>query len=161
LVRDAGAPRALVIPRERKHRGEPYLAAWALRTVGMDVSICDRPMHRRAFLALFRAHDLYLHLSRPEGFPGPVIEAFGAGCLVAGFAGVGGLHFMRHGDNCLLAEDGDWRRVVEQATALRNVAADAVDAMLASARATAARFDEAALARRLREVWSSPIEVAR
>jgi hypothetical protein len=147
-------PRVLAIPRERKHRGEPYLAAWALEAAGFEVDVRDRPMHRRDFVALFREHDVYLHLSRPEGFPGPVIEAFGAGCLVVGFAGVGGLHFMRHGENCLLAEDGDWRRAVDHVLALSAADPESSARLLAAARETSCRYDEAAFARSLLEAWA-------
>ncbi len=145
----AARPKALINPRCGKHRNEPYLAARLLEDSGLEVTVADRPMHRNDFVRLFRDHALYLHLSYPEGFPGPVAEAFGAGCLVAGFTGLGGLEFMHDEDNCLTAEDGDWRRVVRHARSVLTRPAAELSALIASARETILRYDEATFARRL------------
>ncbi len=151
----AARPKALINPRFGKHRNEPYLTARMLEDSGLDVTVAERPMHRNDFVRLFRDHALYLHLSYPEGFPGPVAEAFGAGCLVAGFTGLGGLEFMRDGENCLTAEDGDWRQVVRHARSVLRRPAAELSAMIASARATILRYDEATFARRLTAAFAA------
>lgn len=151
----AGGPvRALVIARRDKHRGEPFAAVPALRSRGIAVTLVTGHLHRRDFVRLFRSHSLYLHLSHPEGFPTPVIEAYGAGCLVAGFAGIGGLEFMRDGENCLLARDGDWAAAVESAATCHTSAPGAYDGLLRMARTTAIAYDEARMERRLEEVFA-------
>lgn len=51
--------------------------------------------------------------SPSEGFGLFALEAMASGCLLVGFAGGGGLEFMRDGENCLLAPDGDETRAAE------------------------------------------------
>jgi Glycosyl transferases group 1 len=50
---------------------------------------------------------VFLATGYPEGCPLPPLEALASGCLVVGFAGRGGREYLRHGENCLLAADGD------------------------------------------------------
>jgi hypothetical protein len=50
---------------------------------------------------------VFLAASPSEGFGLPPLEAMASGCVVAGYAGGGGLDYMRDGENCLLAPDGD------------------------------------------------------
>jgi hypothetical protein len=151
----AAHPCVLLNPRRGKHRNEPYLAARTLEDSGLAVRIVDGLMHRDDYVRLFREHSLYLHLSRPEGFPGPVMEAFGAGCLVVGFTGGGGDEFMRHERNCLVAPDGDWRAAVALArSTLRRPAAE-LTALLADARATALRYDETRFRARLGAIFAA------
>src|SRR6185503_16009915 len=133
---------ALVTPRPNKSRGEPLLARTLLRSEHVATTTTTWHMRRDEFVRLFRSHVAYLHLSHPEGFPSPVLEAFGASCLVIGFAGLGGHHFMRDGVNYLLASDGDWRTVVELTRAASCSGPGAYDSILGAARQTALMFDE-------------------
>jgi glycosyltransferase involved in cell wall biosynthesis len=150
---EGGPIRALVTPRMDKSRGEPLLARTLLRKLRIAVTTTTSLMHRDDFVRLFRCHPVYLHLSYPEGFPCPVLEAFGAGCLVIGFAGMGGLHFMRDGVNSLVVDDGDWRAVVELARQAALSPRGAYDSMLDAARQTARAYDERRLAARLEAVF--------
>lgn len=136
-------PRVLVVDRPDKHLGEPARLRDRLRARrDLDLTYVDRPMPRTEFVAQFRAHDVYLHASHPEGFPISILEAFGAGCLVVGFAGIGGLEFMQDGRNCFVAADGDVDGVVAMlARALQRPAAE-LDAILCRARETASAFPE-------------------
>lgn len=147
-------PRVLLIDRIDKNNGEPALARAALERRGLPVALVDERLPRAAFVELFRQHDVYLHLSYREGFPISVLEAFGAGCLVAGFAGRGGLEFMRDGHNCFVAGDGDWANLVERTFEVAAAPRARPDAMLVAARATALEFPEARARRRLQQVFA-------
>jgi hypothetical protein len=50
---------------------------------------------------------LFLATGFPEGLARPPLEAMAAGCIVVGFAGRGALEYMRHEENCFLANDWD------------------------------------------------------
>ncbi|MBI4879193.1 MAG: glycosyltransferase [Planctomycetes bacterium] len=140
----AGRLRVLVIDRLDKHQGEPErVYAELLRHERLAVTYVRPRMPRDAFVQLFRHHDVYVHLGYPEGFPVSVLEAFGAGCLVVGFAGLGGLEFMRGGKNCFLVADGDWEAAARRVLALETMPRAAWAAMLAAARRTARRCGEA------------------
>lgn len=145
-------PRVLVVDRPDKHLGEPARLRDLLRARrDLDVTFVDWSMPRSDFVALFRAHDVYLHVSHPEGFPISILEAFGAGCLVVGFAGIGGLEFMQDGRNCFVVADGDVAGVDATLAAVVQRPGAELDAILHNARETALAFPEhntaAALAR--------------
>jgi hypothetical protein len=133
-------PRVLIVSRNDKHRGEPLRARAALERAGLPVTYVDERMDRTRFVALFRRHDVYLHLSYREGFPVSILEAFGAGCLVVGFAGRGGLEFMRDGDNCHVVADGDWAAAVSRTLELRDASLAIWTEMRSRARATAREY---------------------
>jgi len=136
-------PRALIVDRPSKHRGEPVRMRDRLTADAvMDITYIDQAMSRDRFTDLFRQHDIYLHLSYPEGFPISVMEAFGAGCLVVGFSGRGGLEFMRNGQNCWVAPDGDFDGALTQLHNALDSSKDERDAMLMAARATATAYPE-------------------
>ena len=160
-VRWQGGPvRALITPRRDKNRGEPLLARDELRRLRIATTTMTDFMHRNDFARLFRCHPVYLHLSYPEGFPNPVLEAFGAGCLVIGFAGMGGLHFMEDGANCLIAADGDWQAVVRMVQHVHRSEPGAYDVLLAGARATARHYDERRLSDRLAAFFADSVSLA-
>jgi glycosyltransferase involved in cell wall biosynthesis len=103
---------------------------------------------------------VFLASGYPEGCPLPPLEAMACGCLVVGFAGRGGLEYMRHRQNCWIAGDGDLlAAAVHLGAALRAAEAGEDAAMRERARRTAEEFspeaEEEALARywrrRLRE----------
>lgn len=145
-----GRVRVLLIDRPDKHRGEPSAARERLRQrTDIEVTYVASPMPRQQFVELFRAHDVYLHLSHPEGFPISVLEAFGAGCLVVGFAGIGGLEFMQHDRNCFVAPDGDVAGAIATLTEALHRPSAELDQLLACARATAAAFPETGTANAL------------
>ena len=56
---------------------------------------------------------IFLATGFPEGIARPVLEAMSSGCVVVGFAGTGGLEYMRHLENCYLAGDGDPSRAAQ------------------------------------------------
>ncbi len=153
-----GPIRALMIPRPDKHQGEPERVREALRLAGVATVTVQRFLDRREFISLFRFHRVYLHLSHPEGFPAPVLEAFAGGALVIGFSGVGGSHFMKDRVNCLLAKDGDWRTVVEMTIAVQRSRPGEFDGLLAEARRCAVKYDDLRLRSTLRSVFSEIIE---
>jgi glycosyltransferase involved in cell wall biosynthesis len=142
-------PRLLLVDRPSKHNGEPRLVLDWLRRRGLDPTYISDPMARDAFVSLFREHDAYLHLSYREGFPTPVIEAFGSGCLVLGFAGRGGAEFMRDRENSWLFGDGDWLAVAGAAARLRELPAVEWNGLLEAAHRTACHYSEERLERAL------------
>jgi glycosyltransferase involved in cell wall biosynthesis/SAM-dependent methyltransferase len=62
----------------------------------------------KEYASEIRRASLFLNLSPAEGFPTSCMEAMAAGTLVVGFDGVGGRDLLRHGENCLLAPNGDY-----------------------------------------------------
>jgi hypothetical protein len=153
----SGRPRVLIVDRPDKHRGEPADVARALcGQPHVDVTYVDRPLPRTEFTELFCQHDVYLHLSWPEGFPISILEAFGAGCLVAGFAGRGGLEFMRDGDNCFVVADGDRDGVVAALARVLATPRPVLDAMLRRALATARNHAEQRTSDALSKVFATP-----
>lgn len=135
-------PRLLLVDRLDKNRGEPAQARQALRARGRDVLLLDERMPRERFVRHFAETDVYLHLSYREGFPVSILEAFGAGCVVIGFAGRGGLHFMRDGENCRVVPDGDWRAAIASLDELLDSPAAVWQRLRDAARRTALLHDE-------------------
>jgi hypothetical protein len=135
-------PKVLIVDRLDKHRGEPARVRDALDAQGIDVTFVSEHVPRMEFVQRFVDHDFYLHLSYREGFPISILEAFGAGCLVIGFSGRGGLEFMVDGENCFVIPDGDWQAVVDRVTALGTSDADELDKVLSCGRETALRYPE-------------------
>ena len=68
---------------------------------------------------VYSTSEFYLHLSFPEGWPAPVAEAMKSGCCVVGFAGTGGLEFMKHLETAYVAPDGDVEECVRGLRMLR------------------------------------------
>lgn len=134
----------ITFDRPGKNAGEPRLVQEALKRHGLEILRVESPAAPHVdFVGAFRQYDAYLHLSHPEGFPGPVIEAFGSGALVIGFTGVGGAEFMRDGDNCLVCPDGDWRNVVETTLRVWRLDSATWNRLIANALRTAASYSEA------------------
>jgi glycosyltransferase involved in cell wall biosynthesis len=99
---------------------------------------------------------IFLAASPREGFGLPALEAMASGCLVAGFAGGGGLDFMEDRVDCLLARDGDEEGAAERVAEARRLALDARGtALAAKARETARRFAPARERRALKAFWES------
>ena len=55
----------------------------------------------------YQKSDIFLATGYPEGFGLPALEAMACGCAVVGFSGGGGLEYMHHNVNSLIADDGD------------------------------------------------------
>jgi hypothetical protein len=129
-------------------------------------------MSQRQTAAVLAESAVFLATGYPEGCPLPPLEALASGCLVVGFAGRGGREYLRHGENCLLAADGDvlgaahrLGRVIDlcesSALARESAAAEAGAAGIPSnaaalrqrGLATAARFSLAAGERAVQEFW--------
>jgi hypothetical protein len=84
---------------------------------------------------------VFLATGFPEGLARPPLEAMACGCLVVGFAGRGSLEYMKHGHNCLLADDMDVLTAAEHlGTAIRQFRRSETTEMQLSAQQTAARY---------------------
>lgn len=84
---------------------------------------------------------VFLATGFPEGIARPVLEAMASGCLVVGFHGKGGLEYMRHLENCYVAEDGDAALAAELlGAALLAWTQGRASTMQTSARQTALRY---------------------
>src|SRR5258708_39406932 len=91
---------------------------------GIFRSRCPRParvpfveidrLSQRQPAAALAASAVFLASGYPEGFGLPPLEALACGCLVVGFAGRGGREYLRHGENCLLAAEGEVLGAAEQ-----------------------------------------------
>ncbi len=77
-----------------------------LESLGFKVDIASN-LTQRALSKRYQMAEYYLHLSYPEGWPAPVAEAMKCGCCAVGFAGTGGLDFMKHMETAYVLEDGD------------------------------------------------------
>lgn len=66
----------------------------------------------------YQKSDIFLATGYPEGFGLPALEAMACGCVVVGFSGGGGLEYMQHGINSLVADDGDVNSAADYATKL-------------------------------------------
>ena len=148
-----GPPRVLLTARDGKHQGEPFFAAGALAYAGLQPTLITDGCSREEFIQNFRAHDIYMHLSYPEGLPMPPFECFANDCLLVGFAGIGGLEYMEHGKNALVFPDGDWLPAVNAVMAWKDGADERVAPMLAAGRATARHFNWEHMRARLAEAF--------
>jgi hypothetical protein len=141
------------------------------RYQGVPFVVIDQMPQRQA-AAVLAESAVFLATGYPEGFPLPPLEALASGCLVVGFTGRGGGEYLRHGDNCLLAADGDVLGAADQlgravgliegsAANLASEATEAGDAGRAHGAAalrqrglaTAARFSLAAGERAVQRFW--------
>ncbi len=61
----------------------------------------------------YQKSDIFLATGYPEGFGLPPLEAMACGCVVVGFSGGGGLEYMTHGINALVADDGDNKQATQ------------------------------------------------
>ena len=122
-----------------------------------------------------RGCHVFLATGFPEGCPLPPLEAMSCGCVVAGFAGFGGLDYMRQagaggflpsvplrevawGGNGFYAADNDVFAAggcLEQAARLWLDGGAALAAVLDSARSTAAAYGPQTQRRSLLELWSA------
>lgn len=147
-------PRVLIIDRRDKNQGEPRWVQDALESTGTSVTYVRPRMPRTGFVGLFREHDVYVHLSHPEGFPVSILEAFASRCLVVGFAGCGGLEFMRNGENCVVVPDGDWAAAVAEVQRLGDWSEHRWVGMLDRAERAARDYPEPRTADALGRLWS-------
>ncbi|HRJ68120.1 MAG TPA: glycosyltransferase [Beijerinckiaceae bacterium] len=92
----------------------------------------------------YQESDIFLALGFPEGFALPPLEAMACGCVVAGFAGGGGISHMRHETSALVVPDGD---VTALAAALERLARepDLKERLRAGGQAVAQGFGLAAM----------------
>lgn len=146
--------RFLIVERPDKHNGEPMRVCDALRREGLDITYVDKMIPRVEFVELFKQHDVYLHLSYNEGFPVSIMEAFGAGCMVIGFAGRGGLEFMVHGENCLIAAEGDWESVVQTVLNIPSMDQETWDRMVRNGRKTTVAYPRSRTKQQMAEVYT-------
>jgi hypothetical protein len=112
LFRPACKEQAIIYMSRKNPMGVERILAQA-HTVGFEKRAIDGLSHTQIAWELGRA-SIALVACPAEGFGLFALEAMASGCLVVGFAGGGGLDFMRNGENCLLAPDGDEGRAAEQ-----------------------------------------------
>jgi hypothetical protein len=100
---------------------------------------------------------LFLALSRLDGFGLTPIEAMAAGCVVAGFTGIGGREYATSA-NGFWAEEDDFPAcllALEQAMQLWQTGESPLAAYHAAANATAARYTPTVFASACRDAWTS------
>lgn len=120
-----------------------------------------------------RGCHVFLATGFPEGCPLPPLEAMACGCVAAGFAGFGGFDYMRQagaggyvpsaplrdvpwGGNGFYAADNDVfgaSACLEQAARLWLAGGAALEAVLESARQTAAAYGPGAQRQTLADIW--------
>lgn len=99
----------------------------------------------------------FVSLQHMEGLGLPALEAMAAGCLVVGFAGVGGNEYARP-DNGLWVSDDDGLALLDAlgaAVRRERETPDAFDAMRRAGQQTAARYSAAARDAALRQAFES------
>ena len=111
---DTQRPYKLIFIDRRGSREDiDYLVEKLGDEVGPDEYLVVSGLTQDKLAEKLRQSCIYVHLSYPEGFPAPVIEAWLCGTGVVSYAGGGGLEFMLHGHNALIAPDGDIDGVLE------------------------------------------------
>ena len=77
-----------------------------LRLRGLDFDPLDGLDEEQVSLRLGRA-GIYLATALGEDFGLPALEAMASGCLVVSVPVLGGMEYLRHSENCLVAEPAD------------------------------------------------------
>lgn len=160
----ATAPRAAVAYMPRKL---PELARW-LRTVwprafpdlaNVEWLEIDGLSHAQV-LGCLQQSRYFVSLQHSEGLGLPALEAMAAGCLVVGFAGIGGREYARP-DNGLWVADGDGPALLEalgQALRAERDQPGGFDATRDAGRRAAARYSGAARDQALRDAFAAITE---
>jgi Glycosyl transferases group 1 len=129
----------------RKNQNWFHMIASVFRSRGgdnADVPLVpiDKLSHREVGQLLSESA-VFLNTAFPEGLARPPLEAMACGCLVVGFAGRGPLEYMRHEENCLIADDMDVLTAADHlATAIDRFRKGGAAEMQAAARCTAAAY---------------------
>ncbi|ROH93290.1 FkbM family methyltransferase [Stagnimonas aquatica] len=156
----AGSARAAIAYLPRK---QPELARW-LRAVwprvfpdlaDVEWIEIDGLPHAQVLERLRQAR-YFVSLQHQEGLGLPALEAMAAGCLVLGFAGVGGQEYARP-DNGLWVTDGDGPSLLDTlAAALRRERSEpgAFDAMRRAGQQCVARYSPSAQDDALRQAFA-------
>jgi hypothetical protein len=154
LFRPACKERVIVYMSRKNPMGVQRILAQA-RTLRFEQRPIDGLSRTQVARELGRA-SIALVACPSEGFGLFALEAMASGCLVVGFAGGGGLDFMRNGENCLLAPDGDEGRAAEQlALAMHLIENNEQGMLVHSALATAHRFSPERERGAVLHFWSS------
>lgn len=95
---------------------------------------------------------VFASLSRDEGLGLPPLEAMAAGCVVCGFDGGGGKEYATPANGYWVAE-GDMEGFARALHAALTLDADAQNAIVIAAQATAAAYSEANFDRELASAW--------
>jgi len=113
----------------------------------------------RELLARIGSVRYLLMLSAAEGFGLVPVEAMALGTIVAGYDAFGGRHYMRTGENCLVAPYPEIERVVDALIAVID-APDRGAALVEAGRATAAQYSYAAFRTRWMAEFSRVLGIA-
>jgi hypothetical protein len=115
-------------------------------------------LSHEAVAAVMSESAVFLATSFPEGLARPPIEAMASACIVVGFAGLGSLEYMHHGENCYRAEDLDLMTAAEYLdAALRDLQNTGAREMKAAARETALRYTLAIEERAVLAYWRTTL----
>ena len=60
------------------------------------------------YAKMLRESKIYLSVTIPKGIPTDCMEAMASGCIVVGYAGIGGHQYLKDGENCFLVDDNDY-----------------------------------------------------
>lgn len=107
--------RIMAMPRKNKRDLDRVLDYFS--DSDLNFSYVDQ-LSESEVVGQYHRADLFLTMAYPEGFGLPSLEAMACNCVVVGYAGGGGLEYMSHRTNSLVAADGDYSTVISYITQL-------------------------------------------
>lgn len=182
-TKPAGPLRIGFMPRKNKALADQIRDIWRARRgrAGGEVEwLPIEGLDRQGVAAALKRCHVFLATGFPEGCPLPPLEAMACGCLVVGFAGLGGFDYMRQGwpegagaeqgafrpwwplrrtpwpGNGFYCADGDVLAAalaLEEAVRLWREGDPALTRLLAAAGQTASAYGVSAQARAVTELW--------
>jgi len=127
-------------------RGYATVRACMRTCPGLDFAPIEG-MDETATAALMQNSGIFLATAQGEQFGLPALEAMAAGCLVLSVPVVGGMEYLHHRTNCLVAEPDDIPHILAEAMRPENRARN--ERLRAAGLATAWRYHPAHQRRRL------------
>lgn len=148
------SPRFFFQHEEKLVNRVAYMPRRGYATVRACMRACPRldfapieGMDEAATAMLMKKSGVFLATARGEQFGLPALEAMAAGCLVLSVPVVGGMEYLHHGENCLVAEPDDLAKVLTEAVLPENRTRN--ECLRAAGLATAWRYHPAHQRRRL------------